>query len=96
MSEPRKVQSACVAFVHRLGCGVATGREAGAEFGPSIPTFRFDDQKVQQVARNLLNFALRQALPSGTVTLRWLSRPNGAGNPSVAASVLGREHAVRQ
>ena len=48
------------------------------EFEPSIPTFRFDYQKVLQAAANLLDHALYQALSSGTVTLRCLSRPNGA------------------
>lgn len=47
------------------------------EFEPSIPSFRFDYQKVQQAAANPLDHALRQALPSDTVTLRCLSRPDG-------------------
>ena len=63
------------------GWGVAfqqKGAKLETEFEPSIPTFRFDYQKVQQAAANLLNSALRQARPSDTVTLRCLSRPNGA------------------
>ena len=54
------------------------GARLEMEFEPSIPTFRFDYQRVQQVACNLLDHALYQAVPSGTVTLRCLSRPNGA------------------
>ena len=54
------------------------GAKLETEFEPSIPAFRFDYQKVQQAAANLLNSALYQALPGGTVTLRCLSRPNGA------------------
>lgn len=74
MSEPQK-SSKCLRGVlwlglHRLDCGVSTeGREAGAESGPSIPTFRFDDQGYSSWPRNLLDHALRQALPSGTLTL---------------------------
>jgi signal transduction histidine kinase len=41
---------------------------------PSIPTFRFDYQKVQQAAANLLDNALKHTPPAGTVTLR--ARPH--------------------
>ncbi len=37
---------------------------------PSIPTFRFDYQKVQQVAANLLDNALKHTTAGGCVTLR--------------------------
>lgn len=37
---------------------------------PSIPTFRFDYQKVQQAAANLLDNALKHTPAGGTVTLR--------------------------
>src|SRR5215470_202337 len=36
---------------------------------PSIPTFRFDYQKVQQAAANLLDNSLKHTPPGGTVTL---------------------------
>jgi signal transduction histidine kinase len=41
---------------------------------PSIPTFRFDYQKVQQAAANLLDNALKHTPSEGTVTLR--ARPH--------------------
>jgi signal transduction histidine kinase len=41
-----------------------------ANIDPSIPTFRFDYQKVQQVAANLLDNALKHTPSGGTVTLR--------------------------
>jgi signal transduction histidine kinase len=41
---------------------------------PSIPTFRFDYQKVQQAAANLLDNALKHTPSQGTVTLR--ARPH--------------------
>ena len=41
---------------------------------PSIPTFRFDYQKVQQAAANLLDNALKHTPSGGTVTLR--ARPH--------------------
>lgn len=37
---------------------------------PSIPTFRFDYQKVQQVAANLLDNALKHTPSGGTVTMK--------------------------
>ena len=46
--------------------------------GPSIPTFRFDDQRYSGWPRNLLDHALRQALPSGTLTLGLPVAANGA------------------
>jgi signal transduction histidine kinase len=39
-------------------------------FDPSIPNFRFDYQKVQQAAANLLDNALKHTPDGGTVTLR--------------------------
>lgn len=39
-------------------------------FDPSIPTFRFDYQKVQQAAANLLDNALKHTPAAGAVTLR--------------------------
>src|ERR1700716_3590776 len=41
-----------------------------ASFDPSIPTFRFDYQKVQQAAANLLDNSLKHTPPGGSVTLR--------------------------
>jgi len=41
-----------------------------ASFDPSIPTFRFDYQKVQQAAANLLDNALKHTPNGGSVTLR--------------------------
>jgi len=41
-----------------------------ANIDPSIPTFRFDYQKVQQVAANLLDNALKHTPSGGTVVLR--------------------------
>jgi signal transduction histidine kinase len=41
---------------------------------PSMPTFRFDYQKVQQVASNLLDNALKHTAAGGSVTLR--ARPH--------------------
>ena len=41
-----------------------------AAFDPSIPTFRFDYQKVQQVAANLLDNALKHTPAGGNVTFR--------------------------
>jgi signal transduction histidine kinase len=41
-----------------------------ASIDPSIPTFRFDYQKVQQVAANLLDNALKHTPSGGTVVLR--------------------------
>jgi signal transduction histidine kinase len=46
------------------------GVRLDASFDPSIPTFRFDYQKVQQVAANLLDNALKHTPAGGSVTLR--------------------------
>ena len=46
------------------------GVKLDASFDPSIPTFRFDYQKVQQVAANLLDNALKHTPSGGSVTLR--------------------------
>jgi signal transduction histidine kinase len=43
-----------------------------ASFDPSIPNFRFDYQKVQQAAANLLDNALKHTPGGGSVTLRAL------------------------
>ena len=43
-----------------------------AAFDPSIPNFRFDYQKVQQAAANLLDNALKHTPAGGCVTLRAL------------------------
>jgi len=46
------------------------GVKLETSFDPSIPTFRFDYQKVQQVAANLLDNALKHTPSGGSVTLR--------------------------
>jgi len=46
------------------------GVKLEASFDPSIPNFRFDYQKVQQAAANLLDNALKHTPAAGTVTLR--------------------------
>ncbi len=46
------------------------GVRLDASFDPSIPTFRFDYQKVQQAAANLLDNALKHTPSGGSVTLR--------------------------
>jgi signal transduction histidine kinase len=46
------------------------GVKLDASFDPSIPTFRFDYQKVQQAAANLLDNALKHTPSGGSVTLR--------------------------
>ncbi len=46
------------------------GVKLEASFDPSIPTFRFDYQKVQQVAANLLDNALKHTPAGGSITLR--------------------------
>jgi len=46
------------------------GVKLDASFDPSIPTFRFDYQKVQQAAANLLDNALKHTPSAGSVTLR--------------------------
>src|SRR5438067_8305381 len=46
------------------------GVKLDANIDPSIPTFRFDYQKVQQVAANLLDNALKHTPSGGTVELR--------------------------
>ena len=45
------------------------GVKLEASFDPSIPNFRFDYQKVQQAAANLLDNALKHTPTGGTVTL---------------------------
>ncbi len=46
------------------------GVKLEASFDPSIPTFRFDYQKVQQAAANLLDNSLKHTPAGGSVTLR--------------------------
>ncbi|HEY4907297.1 MAG TPA: HAMP domain-containing sensor histidine kinase, partial [Candidatus Acidoferrum sp.] len=46
------------------------GVRLDAAFDPSIPNFRFDYQKVQQAAANLLDNALKHTPAGGCVTLR--------------------------
>jgi signal transduction histidine kinase len=46
------------------------GVKLETSFDPSIPTFRFDYQKVQQAAANLLDNSLKHTPPGGSVTLR--------------------------
>src|SRR6266567_301522 len=46
------------------------GVKLDASFDPSIPTFCFDYQKVQQAAANLLDNALKHTPAGGSVTLR--------------------------
>jgi signal transduction histidine kinase len=48
------------------------GVKLDAAFDPSIPNFRFDYQKVQQAAANLLDNALKHTPAGGSVTLRAL------------------------
>lgn len=50
------------------------GVKLETQLDPSIPTFRFDYQKVQQVAANLLDNALKHTVAGGSVTLR--ARPH--------------------
>ena len=46
------------------------GVRLDTSFDPSIPTFRFDYQKVQQAAANLLDNSLKHTPTGGNVTLR--------------------------
>jgi two-component system phosphate regulon sensor histidine kinase PhoR len=46
------------------------GVKLEASFDPSITTFRFENQKVQQVAANLLDNALKHTPAGGSITLR--------------------------
>lgn len=46
------------------------GVKLDTQLDPSIPTFKFDYQKVQQAAFNLLDNALKHTPAGGTVTLR--------------------------
>jgi signal transduction histidine kinase len=50
------------------------GVKLESQLDPSIPTFKFDYQKVQQVTFNLLDNALKHTPMGGTVTLR--ARPH--------------------
>jgi signal transduction histidine kinase len=62
------------------------GVRLDAAFDPSIPNFRFDYQKVQQAAANLLDNALKHTPTGGSVTLRalphfWERRVSEASPP---------------
>ncbi len=62
------------------------GVRLDAAFDPSIPNFRFDYQKVQQAAANLLDNALKHTPVGGCVTLRalphfWERRVSEASPP---------------
>ena len=46
------------------------GVKLEVQLDPSIPTFRFDYQKVQQAAANLLDNSLKHTPPGGNVTLQ--------------------------
>jgi signal transduction histidine kinase len=50
------------------------GVKLESQLDPSVPTFKFDYQKVQQVTFNLLDNALKHTPAGGTVTLR--ARPH--------------------
>ncbi len=50
------------------------GVKLEVQLDPSIPTFRFDYQKVQQAAANLLDNSLKHTPPGGNVTL--LAKPH--------------------
>src|SRR6266852_4754352 len=50
------------------------GVKLEVQLDPSIPTFRFDYQKVQQAAANLLDNSLKHTPPGGNVTL--IARPH--------------------
>ncbi|MGB7434825.1 MAG: HAMP domain-containing sensor histidine kinase [Candidatus Acidiferrum sp.] len=50
------------------------GVKLESQLDPSIPTFKFDYQKVQQVTSNLLDNALKHTPTNGSVTLR--ARPH--------------------
>jgi signal transduction histidine kinase len=62
------------------------GVKLETSFDPSIPTFRFDYQKVQQAAANLLDNSLKHTPAGGSVTLRagphfWERRVAGVAPP---------------
>jgi signal transduction histidine kinase len=62
------------------------GVRLDASFDPSVPNFRFDYQKVQQAAANLLDNALKHTPAGGCVTLRalphfWERRVSEASPP---------------
>ena len=62
------------------------GVRLDTSFDPSIPNFRFDYQKVQQAAANLLDNALKHTPAGGCVTLRalphfWERRVSEASPP---------------
>ena len=64
------------------------GVKLESQLDPSIPTFKFDYQKVQQVTFNLLDNALKHTPVGGTVTLR--AKPYFWERRVVASGAVGR------
>src|SRR4029077_15762826 len=58
------------AAISRADAFQKKGGKIERNLDPSVPTFRFDYQKVQQVVSNLLDNALKHTAAGGSVTLR--------------------------